>query len=319
LKILIIRFSSIGDVVLTTPVIRCLKKQIPNCEIHFLLKKNFLSVIKHNPYISKIHTIENKVSETIEELKKENFYHVIDLHHNLRSSQVKRALKTKASSFNKLNIEKWLLVYLKIKKLPNVHIVDRYFETVKELGVTNDNVGLDYFISEEEKINTQSFFGIAPNEYHCLVAGGSYFTKRIPLNKLQEICTLSNKKIIVLGGKEDADTGIVLEKEFPGKVFNACGKLSINQSASVIQQTDKVITGDTGLMHIASAFKKDIFSLWGNTVPEFGMYPYLPGNNSKLLEVKDLSCRPCSKLGYAKCPKGHFKCMQDIEVGNIFK
>ena len=318
MKILIIRFSSIGDIVLTTPVIRCLKKQMPDCEIHFLTKKNFLSVIKHNPYVSKIHTIEEKTSEVIEELKKEKFDLVIDLHHNLRSAQVKRALHTKTSSFNKLNVEKWLLVNLKINKLPNIHIVERYFETVKELGISNDNLGLDHFISDEEKVNTETLFGIAPGKYHCLVAGGSYFTKQIPINKLRDICTASDKQIIVLGGKEDADTGIVLVREFPGKVFNACGKLSINQSASVIQQADKIITSDTGLMHIASAYKKDIFSLWGNTIPEFGMYPYLPGKNSKILEVKNLSCRPCSKLGYAKCPKGHFKCMNEIEIKEIF-
>ncbi len=227
-------------------------------------------------------------------------------------------MKTKSSSFNKLNVEKWLLVNLKINKLPNVHIVDRYFETVKGLGVTNDNLGLDYFIAEDEKVNTQTLFGIEAGKYHCLVAGGSYFTKQIPLNKLQDICTASDKQIIVLGGKEDVDTGVVLAREFPGKVFNACGKLSINQSASVIEQADKIITSDTGLMHIASAFKKDVFSLWGNTIPEFGMYPYLPGKNSKILEVKNLSCRPCSKLGYKKCPKKHFKCMNEINTKEIF-
>jgi ADP-heptose:LPS heptosyltransferase len=318
LKILIIRFSSIGDIVLTTPVVRCLKKQVPNCEIHFLTKKNFLSVIKHNPYIDKIYTIENKVNECVGELKKENYDYIIDLHHNLRSAKAKRALSAKSFSFNKLNIEKWLLVNLKINKLPNIHIVDRYFETVKELGVTNDNLGLDYFISVDEKVNTQTMFGLVPGNYHCLVAGGSYFTKQIPINKLQDICTASDKQLIVLGGKEDAPIGIQLEREFPGKVFNACGKISINQSASVIQQGDKVITSDTGLMHIASAFKKDVFSVWGNTIPEFGMSPYLPGAGSKILEVKNLSCRPCSKLGYKKCPKGHFKCMNDVEVKTIF-
>ena len=318
MKVLIIRFSSIGDIVLTTPVIRCLKKQIPNCEIHFLVKNNFQVVVQHNPYISKIHVIENKVSECVEGLKKENFDLVVDLHHNLRSSQVKSALKVKSSSFNKLNLEKWLLVYLKINRMPAVHIVDRYFETLKELGVKNDGEGLDYFIGETDKVNTHSLFSIEAGKYHCLVAGGSYFTKQIPINKLLDICTQSDKQVIVLGGKEDAPIGIQLEREFPGKVFNACGKISLNQSASVIQQADKVISSDTGLMHIASAYKKDIFSLWGNTVPEFGMYPYLPGKNSKILEVKGLSCRPCSKLGYKKCPKGHFKCMNDIEVKSIF-
>ena len=318
MKILIIRFSSIGDIVLTTPVVRCIKKQIPNAEIHFLTKTNFVSLVENNPYVSKIYSIKDKVAEVAEALKKENYGFVIDLHKNQRSAQAKRAAGSKAFSFNKLNIEKWLLVNLKINKLPNIHIIDRYFETVKTLGVVNDNAGLDYFIPEKDNVDINAAFNLNANNYYALVVGGSYYTKQIPINKLQEICSLSDKPIIVLGGKEDVATGLQLEKEFTGKVFSPCGKLNINQSASIIQHADKVITSDTGLMHIASAFKKDIFSLWGNTVPEFGMYPYLPGKNSKILEVKNLSCRPCSKLGYSKCPKGHFKCMQDINVTEIF-
>ena len=318
MKILIIRFSSIGDIVLTTPVLRCLKKQKPDCEIHFLTKTNFVSLIESNPYVSKIYSIKDKVTEVREALEKEKYDVVIDLHHNLRSARAKRIIKAKTFSFNKLNIEKWLLVHLKINKLPQVHIVDRYFETVKELGISNDCLGLDYFIPEKDVVDTVSAFGLVVNSYHALVVGGSYYTKQIPLNKLQEICRLSDKPLVILGGKEDAAIGEQLQKEFAAKVFSACGKFNIHQSASIIQQACKVITSDTGLMHIASAFKKDIFSLWGNTVPEFGMYPYLPGKNSKILEVKGLSCRPCSKLGYSKCPKGHFKCMNDMNVKVVF-
>ncbi len=318
MKVLIIRFSSIGDIVLTTPVIRCLKKQIPDCEIHFITKKSFVSLIENNKNISKIYAITDKVSEVSEALKKENYDVVIDLHHNLRSAQVKRATGAKAYSFNKLNIEKWLLVNLKINKLPPVHIVDRYFETVKHLNVTNDKLGLDYFIPAKDVVDIVSVFQLIIKGYHALVVGGSYYTKQIPIDKLREICLSSDKPLIVLGGKEDVDTGEQLEKIFKDKVFSACGKFNINQSASIIEQADKVITSDTGLMHIASAFKKDVYSLWGNTIPEFGMYPYLPGKNSKILEVKNLSCRPCSKLGYNKCPKGHFKCMKEINVKEIF-
>ena len=318
MKILIIRFSSIGDIVLTTPVIRCLKQQIPNAEIHFITKKGFVSLVENNKNISKIYAIADKVSEVSDALKKEKYDVVIDLHHNLRSAQVKHAAGAKAYSFNKLNIEKWLLVNLKINKLPQAHIVDRYFEAVKQLNVTNDNFGLDYFIPAKDVIDTVSVFQLITNGYHALVVGGSYYTKQIPVNKLQEICRLSNKPIVVLGGKKDVAIGEQLEKQFNGKVFSACGNFNINQSASIIKQADKVITGDTGLMHIAAAFKKDIYSLWGNTIPAFGMYPYLTGTNSKIFEVKNLSCRPCSKLGYNKCPKEHFKCMQDIDVKEIF-
>lgn len=318
MKVLVIRFSSIGDIVLTTPIIRCLKKQIPGIELHFLVKKNFLPVLAHNPYIDKIHTISSNVRECLPELRKENFDHVIDLHHNFRSAQVKRALKAKNDSFNKLNVEKWLLVNLRINRLPKVHIVDRYFEAVKALGVKNDGLGLDYFIGEEEKVDVAARCGAEPGQYHVVVAGGSYYTKQIPLHKLAEICTLSDKKILVLGGPEDAPLGEELERQFGKKVFSACGKFSINQSASLIQLADKVITSDTGLMHIAAAYKKNIISIWGNTIPEFGMDPYKAGNHSRILEVTGLSCRPCSKLGYKKCPKGHFKCMNEIELNGIF-
>ena len=120
----------------------------------------------------------------------------------------------------------------------------------------------------------------------------------------------------MLGGKADAETAKQLVKEFD-HVKNACGQLSLNESAYVIKRAEAVITSDTGLMHIAAAFKKKIFSLWGNTIPEFGMTPYMAHTESKILEVKNLSCRPCSKLGYHKCPKGHFKCMQEINVNEI--
>jgi len=318
MKILVIRFSSIGDIVLTSPVVRCLKKQIPDVEIHFLTKAGFASLVESNPYVSKVYAIKDKVDELRRELEEEKYDVVIDLHHNLRSARAKRMIGAKSFSFNKLNIEKWLLVNFKINRLPNIHIVDRYFETVKTLGVVNDNAGLDYFIPDKDVVDTALAFRLNAGIYHALVVGGSYYTKQIPINKLQEICALSNKPLVVLGGKEDMALGQQLEKEFAGKVFSACGKFNIHQSASIVRQADKVITSDTGLMHIASAFKKDVISIWGNTIPGFGMYPYLPGKGSKIIEVSGLSCRPCSKLGYSKCPKGHFKCMQDIGVGEVF-
>ena len=150
------------------------------------------------------------------------------------------------------------------------------------------------------------------NGYTVLVVGGSYFTKQIPINKLKEFCELSSKPLVLLGGKEDVLNSEEVHQAILGKTINLCGQLNINQSASIIQQAHKVITSDTGLMHIAAAFKKNITSVWGNTIPEFGMGVYLPSNESKIVEVKNLSCRPCSKLGHHSCPKKHFKCMNDI-------
>jgi ADP-heptose:LPS heptosyltransferase len=317
-KILIIRFSSIGDIVLTTPVIRCIKQQIKGVEVHYITKQKFSSVISSNPYIDKLYTINDSTSEIITQLKKENYDYIIDLHHNLRTLKLKLALGKKSFSFRKLNWEKMLMVYFKINKLPKLHIVDRYFETLTSIGVTNDHKELDYFIPEKDIVNVTTYLPTQFQDgYEVLVVGGSYYTKQIPINKLKEICAHSLKPLILLGGKEDAIIAEEVHQAFKDKTMNACGKLNLNQSASIIEQANRVITSDTGLMHIAAAFKKDIISVWGNTIPEFGMSAYLPGKNSKILEVKKLPCRPCSKLGYHSCPKKHFKCMNDIDVTEI--
>lgn len=318
MKVLIVRFSSIGDIVLTTPFVRCLKQQVDNIEIHYLTKNNFISVIENNPYIDKIHTIGNDLKSLISLLKQENFDLVIDLHHNVRTLRLKYFLGKKSVSFNKLNWKKFLITTFKINKLPKHHIVDRYLETINFLGVLNDNKGLDYFISSKDEVDIASMLPVHYlNGYYALVIGGSYYTKQIPINKLKQICEKSSLPLVLLGGKEDVDVASELHKAFPTQTLNMCGKMSLNQSASIIKQSKKVITSDTGLMHIAAAYKKNIISIWGNTIPEFGMGPYMAGDDSQIVEVNHLSCRPCSKLGYRKCPKGHFKCMNEIDLSPI--
>jgi len=312
-KVLIIRFSSIGDIVLTTPVIRCLKEQHPNVEIHYLTKKVFKGLLENNPYVSKIHTIEKNVSEVISDLKKENFDLIIDLHKNLRSTQVKNSLGKKSFSFKKLNFQKWILVKFKVNRMPAMHIVDRYMQTVSSLGIKNDNKGLDYFIPEKDEVAISTLPVSHQNGYVGFVIGAKHFTKQLPTEKVISICKKLNQPIILLGGKEDITRANEIEKDVGATIYNTCGKLNLNQSASLVKQASKIITNDTGLMHIASAFKKEIISVWGNTVPDFGFAPYMPSPKSKIVEVKNLSCRPCSKLGYSKCPKGHFKCMMEID------
>ncbi len=305
LKILVIRLSSIGDIVLTTPVVRCLKKQI-NAEVHFLTKKRFFCLLENNPYVHKLHAIEDRV----ESLKAFSFDWIIDLHHNLRTSKVKRILGVPSKSFHKLNIQKWLLTNFKINRLPNKHVVDRYLDTVVHLGVTNDNVGLDYFLAKNETLPKELKL---PEKYVALVIGGQHNTKILPTSRLKEICRKVNLPIVLVGGPEDQLRGEEIAQN-QKEVINTCGDLSINQSAYLIKYAQKVITHDTGMMHIAAAFKKEIISIWGSTVPDFGMYPYLADEKSKTLELKNLSCRPCSKIGYKKCPLGHFKCMNQIDL-----
>jgi ADP-heptose:LPS heptosyltransferase len=304
-------------VVLTTPVIRCCKQQLKNSEIHFITKASFKNTLEHNPNIDKLITFEKDFKEVLPQLKKENYDFVIDLHNNLRSTRLKLALGKKSSTFKKLNVKKWLAVNLKSKTaLPDVHIVQRYLEAAAPLSVKDDGKGLDYFISDNEKIDPATINQNLKNGFVALVVGGSYYTKKIPVHKLIEICNASSLPIVLMGGKEDASIAEqVISKT--KNTFNTCGKFSLNQSASIIQHSTFIITSDTGLMHIGAAFGKKIFSLWGNTIPEFGMYPYKAGEGSKILEVENLKCRPCSKLGFNKCPKGHFKCMNEIDLTQI--
>jgi ADP-heptose:LPS heptosyltransferase len=305
--------------VLTSPVVRCIKQQIPNAEVHYLTKKVFLPVVQAIGHTDKIYSIEKDINEVIEDLKKEGYNFIVDLHHNLRSMKVKSALKAKSAAFPKLNIEKWLLVNLKINKLPGIHIVDRYFETVKSLGVKNDGLGLEYHIPANEEIDIAGLPSSHRNGYIGFVIGANHYTKQLPAHKIISICKQLDMPIVLLGGKSDEAKAIEIEKTVGTKIYNACGKYSINGSTSLVRQATKIITHDTGLMHIAAAFKKEIISVWGNTVPEFGMYPYMPGADSHIMEVHGLSCRPCSKIGYKACPKKHFKCMEQIDEAAIVK
>lgn len=348
MKFLIIRFSSIGDIVLTTPVVRCLKQQVLTAEVHYLTKPAFRSLLEANPYVDKIHTLQDDWQAMIRELQAEDFDYIIDLHHNLRTLKVKRALGKKTFAFNKLNIDKWLLTALKINRMPDVHIVDRYLGTVASFGIKNDGRGLDYFIPEKDTIKEEDIPASHHAGYIGMVIGAALNTKKYPLHHFKTLCEQIEHPIILLGGKEDIAEGDAIAAIDKFKIYNACGKFNINESADLVRRSKLIISNDTGLMHIAAAFKKPIISLWGNTVPEFGMYPYY-GATAKLeglavrkttvekklelaiktgqqpgvlfdnMEIEGLSCRPCSKIGYKKCPKGHFKCMELIQPAAVTK
>ncbi|MFK7775218.1 MAG: glycosyltransferase family 9 protein [Saprospiraceae bacterium] len=308
-KVLIIRFSSIGDIVLTTPVIRCVKEQL-NCEVHFLTKKPFESILISNTHLDKIYTINKKVSEVLPQLKLEKYDAIIDLHKNLRTLQIRQGLSVPYFSFDKLNWKKWLMVNLKINRLPKIHIVERYMNSVKKLGVVYDGKGLEPLKTEKQPLDDKIVF----------VIGGAHATKRLPVSKIISICLKIKSPIILLGGKEDATIGeeIVLNIN-EDRVINMCGKTTLQESIQLIKNARKIITHDTGMMHIAASFQKEIISVWGNTIPEFGMTPfYADGiDRNTIVQVDGLSCRPCSKIGFEKCPKGHFKCMMEIDEEKI--
>ncbi len=329
MKFLIIRFSSIGDIVLTTPVIRCLKKQVADAEVHYLTKKNFSAVVENNPYLDKIHYLSDDYQQTLSDLKEEKYDYIIDLHNNVRTLRVKRALKVPARAFKKLNVQKWLLTVLKINLLPDIHIVDRYLETVDEWGVKNDNAGLDYFIPETDRVKEVDIPAAHLAGYIAVVIGATYNTKKLPVERLKALCAAIDHPIILLGGRDDRENGELISSVDRYRIYNACGKFNLNESADLVRRSKFVISHDTGLMHIATALKKQVISVWGNTVPAFGMYPYYGNSYTQsfetshnkqpydIAEVKKLYCRPCSKIGYQKCPLGHFKCMNNIDLERV--
>ena len=291
MKILLIRFSSIGDIVLTTPVIRCLKNQLENAELHFLTKDAFKDIAEANPYLSKVYSMQTSVTEIIGALLFEKYDLIIDLHDNIRSRQVAALLKVKTYRYNKQRFKRFLLVQFKVNLLNN-HIVDRYFSAVKKLNVINDGKGLDYFIPEKEEMTPDKLPFTHIAGFCVLVIGAKHFTKQIPKEKLEELCTKVAMPILLIGGLL-----IGFGTRYAGGKF--------------------VITPDTGMMHIAAAFNKRIISIFGGTEKRLGFTPYNNNANSVMIENTNLSCRPCHKHGLDKCPKGHFKCMLDLDMQKV--
>jgi len=327
MKILVIRFSSIGDIVLTTPIVRCLKQQLNNVELHYCTKIQFKSMIESNPYIDKIHFLEDKIGDLIHDLKNEKFDFVLDLHRNIRTAIIKFRLGVPSGTYDKLRWQRFLFTKFQINFMPNCHVVDRYFDATSSLGIKNDKQGLDYFIPKKDEIQLDILPKAFQKGYVVYIIGASGFTKILPFDKMVELCDKINKPIILVGGKEDNATGEKLLAFFNTKpsdpemeenlkrlgkktiIYNACGKFNLSQSASLIKQAGIVFGHDTGHTHIAAAFKKQIFSIWGGTVPN-NFYPY--GTKFTIIENTKLNCRPCSKSGRSSCPKGHFKCMKDL-------
>lgn len=317
LKVLIVRFSSIGDIVLTTPIIRAAKLQL-GAEVHYVTKKSMASVLAHNPYIDTLHTIDDKVDSILPTLQSARYDYIIDLHKNLRTYRLRKALSRSTRTFDKLNVQKWLLVHTKINRLPDLHIVDRYYQAVADLGIKDDGQGLDYFLNKNEEQYGQDM-NARLGPYTVLVLGANYFTKRLPIDKISElIASNEDQHFVLVGGPDVQAVGEQLST--PAHVTNTCGHTSLGQSAAIIKYAQQVITGDTGMMHIAAAMQQNVVSVWGSTVPAFGMGPYFGSSGSgqgRIVEVEQLGCRPCSKLGYQKCPKGHFRCMRDIKIDQL--
>ena len=310
MKILVIRFSSMGDIIYTTPVVRCLKKQLPNAEVHFITKPAFKYIYDNNPYLDKLLLLKPKLADTIAEIKAEGYDHIIDLHNNLRTAIIKLRTGIKSSTYNKQTVLKWLNLKFRFKLVAPIHLVDRYLKTVEFLGVTNDGQPIDYYIKNQYQL-TNLLPATHERNYIAFIIGATHFTKRMPNAKIINICRELKYPVVLLGGADVKANGYEIAAALGRKVYNACGITSLDESVFLVSKASSIIGFDTGLTHIAEAFNRPIVSVWGGTVPDLlGVQPYMV--KDVLVAGIDLSCRPCSKFGLEKCPLGHFKCMNDM-------
>lgn len=304
-----------GDIIYTTPVVRCLKQQLKDAEIHFLTKPQFKYIYDGNPYVDKLLLLKDTLNETIADIRSEQYNYLIDLHSNLRTAIIKLRTGIPSSAYNKQTIKKWLSLKLRRQLVPPVHLVERYMKAVHFLGIKNDHKPVDYFIKKEHDLKK-----LLPATHHqgfiAFIIGAAHFTKRMPNEKVTAICKRLNQPVVLLGGNDVKHNGEAIAKAVGDSVYNACDGTSLDESVFIVSKSDYVIGFDTGLTHIAEAFDKPIASIWGSTVPELlGVQPYQVTNS--LVSGVNISCRPCSKYGLAQCPKGHFKCMYDINEQEV--
>jgi ADP-heptose:LPS heptosyltransferase len=295
---------------------------MPDCELHYLTKNAFTNILENNRNIDKLLSINKSIDEIVSQLKSEKYDLIIDLHNNIRTKSLKAKLNCKMSSFPKLNFKKWLLVKFKINRMPNKHVVDRYFEAVKCIGVENNLQGIEFPIAPSNTIDVEKELGVLPYHYRTIAIGAQFNTKKMPIELIAEVINQTNEPIVLIGGSMDSETAKEIITLAEGKiVIDATGKFNLQQSGSIVSQSNALLTNDTGMMHIATAFDTPIISVWGNTTPRLGMYPYRPGleSSSHIHQVDGLSCRPCSKIGFSECPKGHFNCMKMQDTRRIAK
>lgn len=315
--VLMIRFSSIGDIVLTTPVIRSLKQHSPDTHIHFLTKQSYAHIVEANPYVDHVHVLSDSWQEMMSSLREYRFDYLLDLHQNLRSFRVRLALRCPSRGFRKRNLAKYLLVRTKREILPIRHVVDRYGEVLKGLGAQLDGEGLDFFVSDHAKQQAQSWIGVGKAAPFAVVLGAKHPTKRWPIELLREALIAWGREVILLGGPDTRMEADELVKDLPIPIVDAVGKTDLMTSAAILEQSSGVLTHDTGLMHIAAAMGKPLFVLWGSTVPALGFTPYRTPHHA--IERLDVECRPCSKIGHQACPLGHFRCMREISPAQVVR
>jgi ADP-heptose:LPS heptosyltransferase len=276
--------------------------QIPNAEIHYVTKQPFTSLVEYNTYISKIHVFTDNLHQLVLKLKQENFDYIVDLHNNIRSGRLRRKLGVKSFVYHKYSFEKWLYSTFRIDRLPRTHVVEKFLQAVAALNIRDDGKGLDYYFPPDIK---QPLLpeGFITSGYFVIALGAAHKGKQCPAAKHLEYISRVEGNFVLIGGANDNALADEIMTGFTGKktsakVINMCGKTNLHESAVIIKNCTTLITNDSGMMHIGAALGKKIISLWGQTIPEFGMYPYKSAAGSVILQPEmSRRKRKISKLG----------------------
>jgi len=308
-KILVIRLSSLGDVLLTTPLLRSIKKMNSDISIDFILREEYEDILVHNPNINKLYKYaESKLEKQIlfNSIIAQNYEIVIDLQNNIRSRELTRILKCSVFKLKKRHIDKFLFVYLKINKLKDAPPIPVRYANAFDMIELDDN-GLDFKTDNQpnEQLQTdEKFIGICP--------GSKHYTKRWPKGyyiELGKLLESNNYEVVLLGGKDDLDLCDEIAKELSNPI-NLCNENDVMQTAADMMMCKAVYCNDSGLMHLAAAVNVPAIAFFGSTVREFGFFPYK--SNSLVMERDELQCRPCTHIGKKWCPQRHFSCMLEI-------
>lgn len=329
-RILVIRLSSIGDIVLATPLLRNLKHIYPNVEIDFVIKQKFQEILYGNPNVSRIIPFNDKQGfSELRRIKKmivqKKYDWLIDIHKNLRSVYLRTCSRAKRHfRYKKEIVRRFLLVRFKWNLYRSiVPIYRRYMAELEPFSVQDDNMGLDVYIDPiaKEKVSRRwrNFFESYPILVG-MVPGAGYATKRWLPEGFAGVGERLIKKdgagIILFGGPKDQALHDEINKRMDGKALTLAGKTSLQESFAAMTYCSCVVSNDTGLMHIAVALKKKLVAIFGATTEELGFFP--GGNEQIILQNNELSCRPCSHIGSHRCPKHHFKCMKEISIEDVY-
>ena len=315
-RILVVRFSSLGDVLLATPLVRSIKEQYPHIKIDFCILDSLVQTIQHNPYINNI-ILYSKEEQNLPSLQKKlteaNYDIILDLQNNLRSRQLLTPFRSKVKKFKKHDLEKWLLVHFKINLLQELpQIPKRYALVLPEL--TLDKKGLDLFLPDNlhpRLPNGSQYIGICP--------GSKHYTKMWPYDyysELGEILFLHKFKVVIFGGASDKEICGLIASSLPDAI-NLCNDNDLFDTAANMKKCKAIICNDSGLMHVATAVHVPVISIFGSTVTEFGFAPYQ--SKSQVVQIESLQCRPCTHIGRDTCPKKNFQCMLRVTPATIFR